>query len=333
MTTVILHQATMDVKTLRQALQFNGQRKAYNWRNAYPILAELNTMATSRSATIFPNDCPNTALDCFVLERINMPIDAGMAVAQAAALGVPAAVQDLQQRNLNPWFCLTPVHWQAGRDKVHLVELDDIDVQEAKQLLEVIAPWLNEWDWHVHVTAPNQWFVRANAPFDYQAPSLAVAQSDQLEHFLPQGQDLKRWQTLLTEIQMAWHEHPVNQARQANGRLPINSVWLDNTSSALKWMPNTVKEWQETQKEVQTFSLPNVHDHLAELNVALAATLIELNQNQTATFTLLGDNWQQDITFKKITLWTRIKNKMRRHKPAPLNWLVTPKFDFLDAPS
>ena len=36
----------------------------------------------------------------------------------------------------------------------------------------------------------------------------------------------KRWHSILNEIQMVLHEHPVNEAREGRGEPPVNSVWL-----------------------------------------------------------------------------------------------------------
>ncbi|MGZ8255963.1 MAG: regulator, partial [Burkholderiaceae bacterium] len=39
---------------------------------------------------------------------------------------------------------------------------------------------------------------------------------------------------LLTEIQMTWHAHPVNEAREARGEPTINSLWLHGGGT---WSP------------------------------------------------------------------------------------------------
>ena len=36
----------------------------------------------------------------------------------------------------------------------------------------------------------------------------------------------KRWRKIQNEVQMRWHIHPVNEARDANGLPTINSIWL-----------------------------------------------------------------------------------------------------------
>lgn len=54
---------------------------------------------------------------------------------------------------------------------------------------------------------------------------MEVAGKD-INHHLPTGKDAKPWHAALNEIQMLLHEHPVNEAREARGEPPVNSVWL-----------------------------------------------------------------------------------------------------------
>lgn len=85
----------------------------------------------------------------------------------------------------------------------------------------------------------------------YHAPSLALAQSDILERFLPQGADLKHWQRLLTELQMPLHSHPVNARYVRNGAAPpINSFWLDQSASASHIAPELLSQTQLFTPEI-----------------------------------------------------------------------------------
>lgn len=330
--TNVFHHATMPADTLRLALTINADATAYHWQTAFPVLAALDKMSMRRSATILPNDCPNNALDAYILARLGMPIDTGLAMLQAATLKIPQALEDVQHRNIQTWFKLSPVHWRAGRDKVHLLSFkpSDISIEESKQLLDSIAPWLIELDWRIHVTATQQWFVRSSHGFDYAAPDLDVAVSDQLEHFLPQGRDLKRWQTILTEIQMTWFNHPVNQKREAQRQLPINSVWLDNASSAAKWSESLVADWAARAKQIHTFSSNQTHKHLEELNSAFEPVLQSIQDNGNCQITLLGDMWQQDVTISKPSMGERLKGVFTSKKAQPLSWLQNPNFEFLE---
>ena len=60
---------------------------------------------------------------------------------------------------------------------------------------------------------------------DLRTETLAAVAGRDVNRHLPSGGDSKRWHSLLNEIQMLLHEHPVNEAREARGEPPINSVW------------------------------------------------------------------------------------------------------------
>ncbi|MEO6271072.1 MAG: hypothetical protein ABIP08_12300, partial [Lautropia sp.] len=59
-----------------------------------------------------------------------------------------------------------------------------------------------------------------------ECASAEAASGRNVAGYLPDGPDQRRFRKLLNEIQMSWHEHPVNQEREAAGALPINSIWL-----------------------------------------------------------------------------------------------------------
>jgi hypothetical protein len=43
---------------------------------------------------------------------------------------------------------------------------------------------------------------------------------------LPEGPEGARWQQLSNEMQMLLHGHPLTEAREARGELPVNALWL-----------------------------------------------------------------------------------------------------------
>ncbi len=43
---------------------------------------------------------------------------------------------------------------------------------------------------------------------------------------MPSGTSADRYRRLISEIEMALHDHPVNTERQARGQRPVNSLWL-----------------------------------------------------------------------------------------------------------
>ena len=50
---------------------------------------------------------------------------------------------------------------------------------------------------------------------------------------LPQGKDAAHWHQIFNELQMFLHAHPLNDAREARGELPINSLWLWGAGSTV----------------------------------------------------------------------------------------------------
>lgn len=73
---------------------------------------------------------------------------------------------------------------------------------------------------------PRRWYLRLPAAPRLRTHSLAEANGRNIQPFLPAGEDGAAWRKLLNEAQILLHQHPLNQARENAGRLPLNSIWL-----------------------------------------------------------------------------------------------------------
>jgi hypothetical protein len=73
---------------------------------------------------------------------------------------------------------------------------------------------------------PQRWYLRFPQAPRLTTTPLSVAAGRDIEPLLPQGNDAMQFRARLNELQMLLHEHPVNQAREARGDLPANSLWL-----------------------------------------------------------------------------------------------------------
>lgn len=69
-------------------------------------------------------------------------------------------------------------------------------------------------------------YLRAEESLPTAAVSACVVDQQVPSEFLPQGDGAATFRNLLSEIEMALHDHEVNQRRVAAGRQPINSLWL-----------------------------------------------------------------------------------------------------------
>jgi hypothetical protein len=330
-TTVIYH-ATLPANALSYALKHTADGRPKDSLVDYPALAALDEAHISRSAIIFPNNCPNHARSVFAFSELNLPIDTGASLLDAATQGIPQAKTDIIDKHSARWFSLNPVHWRAERDHVNLISLSSAQISEDEMhaLVESIAPWLAQWNWHIYVAKTNQWFIRTEAAFDYHAPDLTLAQSGQLESFLPHGLDLKRWQTLLTEIQMLWFKHPVNLLRQERGELPINSLWLHSTVHTSQITKETLSLWSPINHRIiqaPAGQETDPHHHLIWLNKTLTPLALTYHQYGHATLTFLGDTWQQNFILTRPSLAERLKQTFKRTRKRPLVWLEQPQFD------
>jgi hypothetical protein len=101
---------------------------------------------------------------------------------------------------------------------------------EAHALLTAIAPLLDAEQLQIEINPdrPGEWLLQGELAV--QAATLAAVVGQNIDNWFPQntatGSDARRWRRILNEIQMTWHDHPVNQARSAQGQPVINSVWL-----------------------------------------------------------------------------------------------------------
>jgi hypothetical protein len=120
------------------------------------------------------------------------------------------------------WLHAGPVHLRAEGDHVLPAEAE-LDASESE--LQALAQSVNshfESQLHLEPGRQNRWYARlASPPAEPTLPLSAVL-----------GRPVDRdslsiaWHTLMNEIQMLLHEHPVNQAREARGEPVINALWL-----------------------------------------------------------------------------------------------------------
>ena len=126
------------------------------------------------------------------------------------------------------WLRAEPVHLQLQRDRLVLVDAGNLGItqEEANGLTVTLNEHFTDEGLSFFPTRPGHWHLRlTHPPTHLKTHSLETAIGRNIRDMLPGGPDGKRWHSLLNEIQMLLHRHPVNEAREGRGLLPVNSIW------------------------------------------------------------------------------------------------------------
>jgi len=123
--------------------------------------------------------------------------------------------------------CMDPVSMAADMRELHMLEHAPVLTDdEAAALRADILPSLEERGFSLCAGGAGRWYIFSEREYAVTASSPAVARAGRIRDELPEGPDAGVFRALGNEIQMLWHDHPVNGARAARGLPPVNSVWF-----------------------------------------------------------------------------------------------------------
>ncbi|WP_459614305.1 hypothetical protein [Bordetella sp. 2513F-2] len=120
------------------------------------------------------------------------------------------------------------VHMALGTDQASLLdpELMDLQPDESHGLYASAQPLFDGTGFSAEPLAARRWRVRLPAGLRPATVSPRAVAGHPLHAWWHQDAATRPWRRLLNEIQMAWHDHPVNEARAARGAAPVNGLWL-----------------------------------------------------------------------------------------------------------
>jgi len=194
-----------------------------------PALAALLTRHSAFKYNVFNNDSrvlPHEAWLAHALGLASAPDqpDTGAPLATAVMRGCGLQAEAAEGH----WFMLQPAHVQISRTHMLLSDLRGVQLSEAdsRALYELARPYCEQIGKPLLHGAPGLWFLRADDWAGLHTASPDATSSQSMSDWLPEGDHARDFRKLQNEIQMLWHEHPINEARQARGLQPINSCWL-----------------------------------------------------------------------------------------------------------
>lgn len=124
------------------------------------------------------------------------------------------------------WLRADPVHLRLQRDQLVLLPDVEAGAGEAGQLCAVLNEYFAGQGMEFFAPHPQRWYVRVDRLPDIETVPLSQAAGRNVHGLLPKGKEAARWHRVFNEIQMLLFAHPVNEAREARGELPVNSLWL-----------------------------------------------------------------------------------------------------------
>ena len=121
-----------------------------------------------------------------------------------------------------------PVHLRADLEQAVLSSSADLNITQAESdaLCDTLNAHFHQDGLHFFALNKDQWIVSSEKSYTINTTSLTDAVGRNINFILPKGKDAGHWKKILTEAQMLMHTHKVNENRESNGMITINSLWL-----------------------------------------------------------------------------------------------------------
>ena len=181
---------------------------------------------------------------------------------------------------------IEPIHIHAARDHLVLTSTEILDIQasEADALFESVKDIFAEMSSITYRSKPHKWFIESSALQTLSTVSTAQAEGRNIDHWMPSDTSqegvARQWRKWQNEIQMIWFNHPINEARQAEGMLSINSVWISGIGKLTDIKPNErllqAKQWHSSDGCLNLLASYLNKPHTTSLNELSLANTISL---------------------------------------------------------
>jgi len=126
------------------------------------------------------------------------------------------------------WLQLNPVFLRPDQDRLLVFSSEDFDfsLQEAEVLASALSDYFSEEEWVIEVHDPHRWYLKLPADPHIKLAEFQQVLGRNMDPFLPKGEGAGKWRALLNEVQMFLFNHPLNEKREQEGRMPLNGVWF-----------------------------------------------------------------------------------------------------------
>ncbi len=129
----------------------------------------------------------------------------------------------------NVWIAAAdPVHLEAKLDYLCLHALSGArsPKSDLRTIFDFLQKSLGEDTSFAFARVGKHGYLRGNEAIATATMSAAVIDGQEPDEFMPTGEAAAGYHKLTSELQLCLHEHEVNLRREAEGLLPVNSVWF-----------------------------------------------------------------------------------------------------------
>lgn len=121
-----------------------------------------------------------------------------------------------------------PVHLRADRDQLRLFDASHFPLaaDEAEALVAALNQQFAADGLWLSAPTPSRWYLQPPTPPLLETRALDLVNGRSIDSASPAGADAKHWAGLLSEVQMALFQSPVNAERERRGQPVINALWL-----------------------------------------------------------------------------------------------------------
>lgn len=125
-------------------------------------------------------------------------------------------------------LCASPIHLRVETDYLLLYddELLRLHDAEASALVADFNRTYGDDELHLEAATPSHWYLTGFATDAVSTTPLRAVRGRGIGPFMPAGESGGRLRALLNEIQMLFHDHPVNQSRAERGQPAVSGLWL-----------------------------------------------------------------------------------------------------------
>lgn len=116
------------------------------------------------------------------------------------------------------WLIAEPIECQTDGKAIYCLGTAHLELEqtEANQFIDSMNQHLASEGMRLYAVEPSRWLISFSKPLEVQTQSLNTIVN----------RAMSKTPSLFTELQMLLHRHPINLARQAEGKPQIHACWL-----------------------------------------------------------------------------------------------------------